>query len=71
MMQAEVAWENILSLVEADEKGLKREGVKLRTYKSVRGMEGILKLSLGKVRRLFSHLTRLIGECKRVCLLIV
>lgn len=55
MMQAEVAWENILALIAASEgaESKKLNAVnkksKLREYVPVMGMEGILKLSLGKV----------------------
>ena len=42
MMQAEIVRDNIVSQI----KGSK----KLRKYESLVGMEGILKLSLGKVR---------------------
>ena len=41
MMQAEVVRENILSQINGDKD--------LKKYESVVGMEGILKLSLGKV----------------------
>jgi NADH dehydrogenase FAD-containing subunit len=42
LMQAEVAWENILAQIAGK--------TQLKNYVTLIGMEGILKLSLGKVR---------------------
>jgi len=47
-MQAEVCWENILKIIEGEDTNA-GQTMRLKEYESVKGMEGILKLSLGKV----------------------